>query len=172
MSISKIRYKGFEWEHNPESLSVIHSDNINEQKLFSGKSVLRKLSAKCRVIKGRGKLSGYDCLEQFNRLLKLQSEPSSGILTLPEEKPFYAYFKKLELICEPVDNEVTYSFEFIEDSVRNTVIKEKYFHTVSDGETLWDISYIYGVDIDTLVELNPEIMRVDELTAGSRVRIC
>ncbi len=172
MKTSKIRYKGYEWEHNPESLRIVYSDNINELKLFDGKSIPRKLSSKCRIVKGRGGFIGYDCLEQFNELLKLQTEPESGVLTLPETKPFYAYFKKLELICEPVSDTVFYSFEFIEDSVRNTVIEEEYYHTVLEDETLWDISYRYGADINSLIELNSQISRVDELETGSRVRIC
>lgn len=172
MNIAKIRFKGTEWEHNPESLTILNEENINEVKLLNGKSFPRKLSAKCRVVKGKGKLTGYNCLEKFNELLKLQSEGTSGILTLPKHKPFLAFLKKLELICEPVPDAVEYRFEFIEDSGKNNLIKEKRYHTVLSGETLWDISYRYGETVQNLVKLNPNIMRPDELKEGSKVRIC
>lgn len=172
MKPAKIRFKGFEWEHNPETLSVINEDNINEYKLLSGISVTVKNSSKCRVVKGKGKLAGYDCLDKFNELLKLRSDSESGILTLPRQKPFYAFFKKLELLCEPCEDVITYSFEFVEDSKRNYTVDEKIYHRVESGETLWDIAYSYSKDINVLVELNPQIIRPDELASGSRVRIC
>ena len=172
MKPSKIRYKGYEWLHNPEKLEVVNEDNIGEQKLFYGNSLAVKNSSKCRRIKGRGKLAGYDCLRQFNELLKLQSDAESGVLTLPEQKPFYAYFKKLELLCEPAPEVITYSFEFLEDSEKNYTVEEKYYHIVGVGETLWDISYLYSIPIEKLVSLNPEIKRVDELRVRSQVRVC
>lgn len=172
MKVSKIRFKGFEWEHNPEKLTVANEDNLTEQKMPRGSSIAVKRSAKCRVITGGGTLSGYDCYNRFNEILKLQNTVESGVLTLPETKPFYAYFKKLELLCEPVPDTISYRFEFVEDCEKNYVIKDDVYHTVQSGETLWDISFNYGVKIETLIELNPEIFRVDELIEGSRVRIC
>lgn len=172
MKPAKIRFKGYEWEHNPETLKVVTEENISEHKLPYGTSYTSKNSTKCRVVTGGGKFAGYDCIAQFNELLKLQKKPLSGVLTLPEQKPFYAYFKKLELKCEPTDNVVSYSFEFLEDSEKNYTYKEKTYHTVESGETLWDIAFNYNENIDELVKLNPEIKRVDELDEGSSVRIC
>ena len=34
MKTAKIRYKGYEWEHNPETLNVVKEDNINEQDII------------------------------------------------------------------------------------------------------------------------------------------
>ncbi len=172
MSVSKIRFKGNEWAHNPETLKVYYEDNFSEEKLFSGTSGLYKLSSKCRAVNGTGILTGNDCLEQFNALLKLQRERESGILSLPGMKPFYAYFKSLALLCEPCADAVSYSFAFIEDSLKNSIRADKYYHTVCNDENLWDIGYRYGVDVHTLVQLNPEIKRTDELEIGSQVRIC
>lgn len=172
MKPAKIRYKGYEWEHNPETLQMLKEENISERKFFSGKSYAVKNSTKCRRIIGKGILAGADCLKQFNELLKIQSDTQSGILTLPRQKPFYAYFKKLELLAEPVSNAVTYSFEFIEDSEREYIQNEKFYYTVKDEQTLWDISYNIDVPIETLVSLNPDIKRVDELEIGSKVRVC
>ncbi len=172
MKPAKIRFNGFEWEHNPETLKVVEEDNISEHKLSKGSSFTVKNSSKCRRISGSGMLTGYDCIEKFNELLKVQNSSESGILSIIGIKPFYAFFKKLELNCEPSDNMVGYSFEFIEDSERNFTVKEKFYHTVENGETLWDIAFNYKKDIAVLVGLNPGIKRLDELTDGSRVRIC
>lgn len=172
MKPAKIRFKGFEWEHNPETVEVVEEDNIIEHKLSRGNSYTTKNSSKCRRIFGKGMLTGYDCLDQFNKLLMLQNSSESGILTISGIKPFYAYFKKLKLLCEPSDNMVSYGFEFIEDSDRNYTVKEKMYHTVENSETLWDIAFNYQKDIGYLVSLNPEIKRLDELEDGTKVRIC
>ena len=83
MKPANIRYKGYEWEHNPETLRILKEENISERKFFSGKSYAVKNSTKCRRIIGKGILAGADCLKQFNELLKIQSGTQSGILTLP-----------------------------------------------------------------------------------------
>ena len=172
MNVSKIRFKGYEWEHNPEKLKVADEDNLSEQKMPRGSSIAVKRSAKCRLVTGEGIITGYDCFDKFNEILKLQRSGESGILTLPGAKPFYAYFRKLELLCEPVPNTICYRFEFLEDSERNFIIEETLYHTTVSGESLWDISHNYGVKIETLVKLNPDIKRVDEIYTGRKVRIC
>ncbi len=172
MRISKIRYKGYEWELNPETLTVVNERNYNEVIMPEGTSLSSTRSKKCRVITGEGMIIGYECLKLFNEILRLQSESESGLLTLPSTKPFYAYFTKLELLCEPTDDAVSYRFQFVEDAERSYIIKEKRYHNVSGSETLWDIAYAYNTEIEKLVQLNPDIKRVDELTAGSGVRIC
>lgn len=172
MNVSEIRFKGYEWECNPEKLKVSNEENLNEQKMPRGSSIAVKRSSKCRVITGEGIITGYDCLNKFNEILKLQRSDESGILTLPGTKPFYAYFRKLELLCEPIPDTICYRFEFVEDSEKNYVHKKAVYHTVLSGESLWDVSFNFGVEIETLVKLNPDIKRVDELAEGSRVRIC
>lgn len=172
MKVSQIRFKGYEWEHNPEKLKVSDEDNLTEQKMPRGSSIAVKRSSKCRAVTGEGIITGCDCFNKFNEILKLQRSYESGILTLPGTKPFYAYFRKLELLCEPVPDTICYRFEFLEDSERNYILEEAVYHTVLSGESLWDISFKYGVKIEALVKLNPDIKRVDELYAGRKVRVC
>ena len=169
---AKMRYKGHTWEHNPKSLKVTLSDNISEQKLTGSRDVIRHTGTGARKISGEGQLCGDDCLHRFSQLLTLQSDSRSGILSIPDTKPFFAYFTGIKLLCEPSPKVITYAFEFVEDTLRGFIGGEKQYHITALGETLWDISYIYDTAIETLVNLNPDIKRVDELSEGSVVRVC
>lgn len=172
MTISKMRYKGFSWVHNPMTLKVTKEQVLREQYIPYGNSAVQDMGVKSRIVSGTGQLYGKDCLEMYNQLLKLQSLEGSGILSLPDTKPFYAFFKSIELACEPKPELVTYNFVFVEDLSAQKNDAQPYYHTVQYLQTLWDIAYEYGVDIDTLVGLNPQIKRIDELEAGERVRVC
>ncbi len=172
MNPSIIRFKGYSWEHNPETLKITKSHRYSESDVAGGSTVLSGFGTRRRTVSGTGQLKGEDCIYQYTRLLKLQAGLDSGVLCLPDMKPFYAFFKSLELTCEPTPELITYSFEFVEDCSKNNSEKEKYYHMVVGSETLWDISFMYSVGIDELVALNPEIKRVDELAQGSKVRLC
>lgn len=173
MKISKIRFKGYSWVHNPKTLKVSKEQNMRENFIPYGKSNVQNLGVKSRIISGTGQLFGEDCLIQYQQLVQLQSQEESGILSLPDTKPFYAFFKSIELSCDPTPEVVTYSFVFVEDLSKQKNINQPMYHTVvSDEETLWDISFKYSVEMNTLVELNPQIKRIDELHSGERVRVC
>lgn len=172
MILSTMRYKGYKWQHNPSSIIITTKEEIKEQMVLQSKSFVRDLGAKARVVKGSGQLVGKDCIAQYGQLLKLQSKGGSGVLSLPDTLPFYAFFKSIELACDPTPEVVTYNFEFVEDLSVEPLIGDCTCHTVNMEETLWDISYKYNIAIEKLVELNPQISRVDELTVGEQVRIC
>jgi hypothetical protein len=172
MTISTMRYKGYSWSHNPKTLKVSTEDEIKEQVILENNSFVRKLGNKGRVITGTGQLYGEDCIKQYEALLKLQSKEGSGILSLPDTLPFYAFFKSIELACDPTPEVVTYNFEFIEDLSKTSAGQRKIYHSALSEETLWDIAYAYNIDIEKLVELNPRLKRVDELSEGEQVRIC
>ena len=114
MSLSKIRFKGYSWEHNPKTLTIEKQRILREQFIPFGKSKQQNMGERSKVVKGTGQLFGEDCFEQYLELLELQSRSGSGILSLPDTKPFYAYFKSLELECEPSPNLITYNFVFVD----------------------------------------------------------
>ena len=172
MIVSNIRYKGYSFRHNPEHLKVTSENSIRQQIIPKGKNVIQDIGAKARVVTGTGKLFGEDCLKQYNRLVNLQKQDDSGVLSLPDTLPFYAYFKKIELVCEPTEKLVTYSFEFVEDMTKSEVAENKVYHYVRDNESLWDISYMYDIPIENLVSLNPQVKWIDELEKGEKIRIC
>lgn len=172
MTVSKIRYKGYSWQHNPKTLHIENQHNYIETEIPFSKSYVEKSTEKPRVVKGTGQLYGEDCIDQYNHLVNLRNLNGSGILSLPDIKPFYAYFKSIELICEPTDKCVSYSFVFVEDLNRNLKTKSLSYHKVNSGETLFDIAFMYNQPIENLVKLNPQIRRIDELEEIERVRLC
>ena len=170
---SLIRFKGFELEHNPETLQITSQKNISLQSVVGAKSVISETGDNSRVISGEGKIYGENCIYKYIRLFKLKEEIGSGILSLPNIKPFYAYFSTLEFSADPTPELITYKFVFREDSSKqkDIVIPEKYYNAQS-GEDLWDISHKFNVPVETLVSLNPDIKRVNEIEEGRTVKIC
>lgn len=61
-------------------------------------------------------------------------------------------------------------FPVIDFDRSKEVKKEKHFHVVEKGETIYGLSKIYGVDIADIVALNPEI-KESGLKAGSTIEI-
>ena len=45
-------------------------------------------------------------------------------------------------------------------------------YTAAQGETMWDVSYRFGVEIDPLMRLNPDVKRPDIPLGGRAVRLC
>lgn len=124
------------------------------------------------VIEGEGELYGNDCIEQFNALCRLFSSKNKGILSIGGIPSFEAYFTKLELLCEPKDNILTYSFEFSECSSKEKRDTKASFYIAQSNETLWDISYKCNVAVETLAKLNPQYKRPDSVKKGDRVVLC
>ena len=68
---------------------------------------------------------------------------------------------------------VGYRFEFWEQVGEGIpVLREgKDYHIVQEGETLWDISKLYGISISELARRNPNVKRPDQLAAGEKVAL-
>ena len=91
---------------------------------------------------------------------------------MPQIPPFLAIFKSLYLVGETTPNVVRYSFEFWEctdQKAKNTSFFN--YRTVSENETLWDISYLYNVKIENLLNLNKNIKNPNDLAVGEKVRL-
>ncbi|MCR5652878.1 MAG: LysM peptidoglycan-binding domain-containing protein [Ruminococcus sp.] len=170
---SLIRFKGYEFEHNPETLRITTQKNISQQNVIGAKSVVSEIGDNSRTIIGEGKIHGENCIYKYIKLFKLKEQSGSGVLSLPGIKPFYAFFQSLEFSADPTPELITYKFVFRENSSknRNSLVPEKYY-TVQNGEDLWDISYKFNVPIETLTELNPDIKRANEIEEGRVVKIC
>ena len=157
-----MRYKDFTFRVNPLSIEITDSDLQSKYTLpFKGETVVSK-GAGCKVAKGKGELKGKDCLEQYAELKALQLRGGEGVLSLPSVMPFKAFFTKLAASADVTPDRICYSFEFIQASSDKAADLPE-FHIVKEGETLYDIAFDYGVRIESLVELNPQIKRPDEL---------
>lgn len=165
-----MKFKGFTWQHNPRELVFEDEKTLRELSAPFDKSVVWNTGRRNMRISGEGELYGEDCLEQFQRLFELFRAGGSGVLAIAEVPSVYAVFESLKLIGRPRPNVLTYRFvfrelmEIREDTQRETL--------AAAGENLWDISYRYGVGIDELVRLNPQVKRPDESVEGGVIRLC
>lgn len=171
MELALMRFKGFTFWCNPMNLEITRDKGmITYVKPLAGEEKAQ-LCPECRVIKGKGELNGKDCIVQYESLCKLFAESGAGVLSLPVAEPFMAYFKRLDVDADATPDRICYSFEFVEaESFYENVMPE--LHLVSEGETLFDIAYEYGVSVDRLVKLNPSVRRPDEIEVGKEIRLC
>lgn len=173
MMNSMIRFKNYEFEHNPETLLITSQKNIAKQNVLNSKTVVRETGDNSRIVTGEGNIYGEDCVYKFVKLFSLKEESGSGILSLPGIKPFYAFFESLEYSADPTPELISYKFVFREDCSRqkNMLVANK-FYTLESGEDLWDVSYKFSIPIEKLVKLNPELNSVNDIEEGTVVRIC
>lgn len=171
MKLAPMRFKGVSWHHNPKEITFECNKAVTELKAPYGISYIQDMGRKNMVIKGVGELYGTDCLEQFDRLLSLFRKGGQGILSIPKITPIYAVFESIKIIGEPTPDMLKYSFVFREVMERKKDEKPSVC-IAENGETLWDISYRYGIVIDTLVSLNSQIKRPDIALDGKEVRLC
>lgn len=172
MKLCPMRFLGYTWHHNPKSLQISSGKKVVTLSVPYSADVLQNFGEKPLTVSGVGELYGEDCLEQYEQLKKLYEKGDCGVLCLPRLTPLYACFDKLTLEAHNTPSVLTYSFSFTEISKKTTDCNTQQFVEVLQGQTLWDISYLYGVNIDTLVVLNPEIMFINDLTKGEMIRLC
>lgn len=171
MKLANMRFKGVSWYHNPRELSFTCDKYISEKGSPGGGSYIQSTGRKNLRIKGKGELFGEDCLEQFQRLFELFREGGSGILSIAKLSPVYAVFESLKITAAPKPDLLEYEFVFREVMEKKHADKPVVY-ALADGECLWDVSYKFKVAIETLLELNPEFRRPDEVIAGKAVRLC
>lgn len=172
MISAPMRYKGFTWYHNPKMLEIINGKKTVSLSFPYSHREIEEMFRENTVLKGQGELYGADCISQFNGLERLFSQKGKGVLSIGGMPSFEAYFTALELLCEPKENIVSYSFEFVVVTSKEKNKTSLNYHIAKANETLWDISYIYGVSVQRLAQLNPEYKRPDSVSEGDKVILC
>ncbi len=168
----KMSYKNFIFPVNPYVIHISHQRNITEHKIPFEQNMISDMGKNARIITGEGEFFGTDCISDFHRLENVFHSDGGGMLYIPSQKPVYAVFDKLELVAQDTENVVKYTFRFTESFDKN---KNSVWETcISDGvKCLWDYAYKYGIDIETLVKANPDILRPDiSITHGKAVNLC
>ena len=171
MTLVPMRFDGVSWHHNPKEIKFECDKSVKELVAPYGQAYIQNLGRKNMKVIGVGELYGEDCFEQFENLLNLFCNSREGILSIPKIAPFYAVFETLKILGEPKPNILTYSFVFRE-KMRNPQIEPVKTHKCKNGENLWDVSYMYNIPIDTLVELKKWVKRPDMIDDGSVVALC
>lgn len=174
MNLESMSYKGYTWKYNPKRLEITQDRNIKENILpFIGNSY-QDFGNKKRIVKGVGEFFGEDCIEQYNELRDVFNKGGSGYLSIPSINSFLAVFYSLNLTRKSEPNVIEYSFEFWEEIPEDTttsLLKNTKYHSVLGGETMWTIAYKYGISINKLRELNPDIRRPEDLSKIESVKI-
>lgn len=158
----KMSYKGYTFAINPYIIRIKHKARITRNSVpFQSESV-QDFGRKACEISGEGELVGYDCEKQFADIRRLFLAGGSGLLLLPGFEPFYAFFESFELLEEPSDSLIKYSFSFCEDTSQKHFEQQPTTSYTANGEkSLWDISYEKGISVEELLDKNPNIMRPD-----------
>ena len=173
MNHPPIRYRGVELHHNPKSIQIEENKSYSEHFFVNALGAVQESGRKARVVSGEGEFFGKDCLTQYNAVLELFTSREGGLLSVSGYTPFYARFVLFTLTQPPLENFLSYRFVFIEDmSLMPQGIKVRQrTHTVTENQTLWDIAYLYGIPVESLLINNPGISRPDALTSGQEVKL-
>ncbi len=115
MRLSRMRYKGFLWPHNPRVYSIEFERKMAVNKVPFGQYALQNLGLTRRVMKGEGEFVGGDAYTNFKALATVFYEETPGILVHPLWDTASAWFVGLELEQEPRPDYVRYRFEFWEE---------------------------------------------------------
>lgn len=172
--ISRMRYKDYVWPYNPEVLKIERAKNISEIKIPYQLNCLQDLGCGGRIVTGSGCFSGAGCMEEFERLVTVFSLDGGGLLYVPGMEPFSALFVSLSLKGKDGPDCVRYEFRFLEggDAKKETsLVKSGEVFVCTGEQSLWDIAVLFGTDVDTLRENNPQIEWPNDLPAGEKVAL-
>ena len=136
---------------------------------------------------GEGEFAGEDAYSQFGLLANVFYNAGPGLLVHPLWQTANAYFVSLRLEQEPRPDYVRYTFEFWEDdswytglAVRSAQGQSQQggqagaapvYHRVVKGDTLWALSRAYGLSLEELIALNPQIKNPNLIRVGDEVRV-
>ena len=173
-----MRYKTFVWPNNPRTYSITYQRHTAQHKFPTGTYALEDLGRACRVMQGEGEFFGPKAYETFKALASVFYEGGEGTLFHPVWMTTGAYFTRLQLMQEPREDYVAYSFTFLEAFPDNKKMKKKKEDEVSavyvnalEGENIWSLAARCGTTAVALLQLNPSIRNGNRLTAGQKVRV-
>lgn len=184
MKLTPMRYKDYVWPHNPRVYTIDYERAMAENKVPYGLYHLQDLGRSHRVMRGEGEFAGPDAYAQFGALANVFYAQGPGELVHPLWQTANAYFVELSLKQEPRPDYVSYSFTFWEDlEYYDAALKKEndkaqtqqenstLIYTVVKGDTLWGISRRYGVTLEQILRLNPQISNPNLIRVGQEVRV-
>lgn len=193
-----MKYKDFTWPHNPRTYTIEYRRAMGNHKVPFGRYHLEDMGLTRRVMKGEGEFTGADAYDQFKALATVFYSEGPGPLIHPVWQASNAYFVELSLSQEPRQDYVRYTFTFWESydgyGGKTRLAQEKketsgaaagagkgapaaaresavVRHKVKKGESLWKIARDYGVELQTILTLNPQIKNPNLILVGQEVRV-
>ena len=121
-------------------------------------SFAQNIGKSARIVRGESVLIGEDAIDEFEKLVALfDLNQESKLLILPNGEMFFSYFSKLEMNGNGKHKKISYSFEFIEDMLKEDQVKKQY--TLQPGDTLKQIALKNNVGIDRIFKSNPDLLK-------------
>jgi len=189
MNLTPMRYKSYCWPHNPQVYSIDFQRAVAAHKTPFGLYQLQDLGLGHRVMEGEGEFVGQGAYSEFQRLACVFYERGPGLLVHPLWQAANTYFVSLRVEQIPRPDYVRYSFQFWEENsqygglaaqtagpVRSGETgaggrSQPVYHTVARGENLWALSSRYGVKLEELTALNPQIKNPNLIYPGEAVKV-
>lgn len=192
MELAPMQYKNYVWPHNPRVYSIEFQRKVGLQKVPFGRYHMQDLGLTRRVMKGEGEFVGTGAYQELKKLATVFYDKGPGTLIHPVWQASSAYFVELSLTQEPRPDYVRYTFTFWEDyggydaSARTEQAGSgesgtasgsagesggAVWHTVARGESLWRIARNYGVELNQVISLNPQIKNPNLIYPGQKVRV-
>ncbi len=174
--LTPMKFRSFTWPNNPHTFTVEHRRALTSRKLPFQAYRIQDMGEDLCVYRGIGEFVGVNAYADFLRLAELFIDGSPGLLTHPVWPAAEVYFASLKLRQEPKENYVNYEFEFWQNSngqkrgeVKLELAPE--FYTVGEGESIGDVVLKSGASADSILSNNPEIRNLNELTAGTVLKL-
>lgn len=164
-----MRFRDFVFRDVPHTLETVYRRRITETAL-AGKSMAVDGGSVCREIVGSGEFMGEDAAAQFEALQRAMGTGGPGLLCLPGQRPFLALAEKLELTGKHHPNALGYAFRFVEAAPKVEEMLPDYV-TAAENETLWDIAWHFGRNIDDMVRANPHVPKIRRLRVGEKIYV-
>lgn len=192
LKLAPMRYKNYTWPYNPRTYLIEYQRNIAVHRVPYGRYCLQEMGLTRRVLRGEGEFMGPGAYDEFKKLATVFYSTGPGLLVHPVWQTTSAYFVGLSLKQEPLEDFVRYTFEFWEDytgyetapveertqesgggdsPVPQSAASNARYHTVVQGETLWGIARRYGLTLEALIALNPQIKNPNLIYPGQKVRV-
>lgn len=183
MGLSPMRFKQYIWPYNPKTYEILYQQQVVSHKVPFGTYLLQPMGRTNRILRGEGEFMGPDAYAEFKKLATVFYDETPGMLVHPVWQSAKAYFVSLSLKQEPREDYVRYSFEFWEcppavpkisvpaAEEENVSTAEAQWYTVVKGDTLWSIANRYGLGMDALLGMNPQIKNPNLIYPGDRIRV-
>lgn len=174
--LAPMRFKTYVWPHNPKTFETEYRRKIVQHRIpFSG-IVSQNMGTDACVFRGEGEFAGKYAYKRFAELAAVFYEDSPGVLSHPMWPSATVYFTKLQLLQEPQEDYVRYSFEFEEClSGEKSPLGGEFVtlatHIVKPGETMGSIAAATKMSLSEILALNPNIKNANKLTPESEIII-
>lgn len=171
-NFTQLKFGDYTFMHNPEKLTVSNRLSGSTAVMPYCGSRYETVALENARFKGKGVITGENCFEKLLLLLEALKSGKSRLLSISPFPSVKAVLTALEYTLTPKENTIDIDFEFTASSSAAR-LESEIPHTVAadNGESLWDISYKYGIPVESLLQLNPAVKRPDILENGQVITL-